>query len=257
MITKFNFKDRTIKSYAIRKLTPLECFRLMGVRDSVIHIMQSTIADIKKKALRLFGFNYEEKQMLVTDADKNEDGTPNEALLAEIKKRKGKFLRFVRDLYQEPQYFLGYQENGEFVWVDKHQYLELHGEDPERFPASITELLFPAEAEYAGTYTAHYGAEDEWKDKVKTYGQTMVYVEVRFYKEYAEYEVKKKIGADTDMAISASQQYKQAGNSIVVDVLAAIYEQLWYPKPRKPKQQLDMFDTLFADEALPPISQRL
>lgn len=36
MITKFNFKDKTIKSYAIRKLTPFECFRLMGVRDDVI-----------------------------------------------------------------------------------------------------------------------------------------------------------------------------------------------------------------------------
>ena len=33
MITKLNFTDRTIKSYAIRKLTPKECFRLMGVRD--------------------------------------------------------------------------------------------------------------------------------------------------------------------------------------------------------------------------------
>lgn len=42
MITKFNFNDRTIKSYAIRKLTPFECFRLMGVRDAVIHTMQMT-----------------------------------------------------------------------------------------------------------------------------------------------------------------------------------------------------------------------
>lgn len=33
------------------------------------------------------------------------------------------------------------------------------------------------------------------------------------------------------MLISASQQYKQAGNSIVVDVLAHIYEQLFYPAP--------------------------
>ena len=44
MITKFNFKDKTIKSYAIRKLTPFECFRLMGVRDDVIRTMQSTNA---------------------------------------------------------------------------------------------------------------------------------------------------------------------------------------------------------------------
>lgn len=39
MITKFNFTDRTIKSYAIRKLTPHECFRLMGVREDVIRVM--------------------------------------------------------------------------------------------------------------------------------------------------------------------------------------------------------------------------
>ena len=41
MITKLNFTDRTIKSYAIRKLTPKECFRLMGVRDNVIGTMQT------------------------------------------------------------------------------------------------------------------------------------------------------------------------------------------------------------------------
>ena len=41
MITKLNFTDRTIKSYAIRKLTPKECFRLMGVRDNVVGMMQT------------------------------------------------------------------------------------------------------------------------------------------------------------------------------------------------------------------------
>lgn len=101
MITKLNFTDRTIKSYAIRKLTPKECFRLMGVRDNVIGTMQSSNAQAA-----------------------------------------------------------------------------------ERLP--------------------------DWKGK----------------------------GKPEDMAISASQQYKQAGNSIVVDVLAHIYEQLFYPtpKPRKQKQ---------------------
>lgn len=44
MITKLNFTDRTIKSYAIRKFTPKECFRLMGVRDNVISTMQSSNA---------------------------------------------------------------------------------------------------------------------------------------------------------------------------------------------------------------------
>ena len=48
MITKFNFKDRTIKSYAIRKLTPKECFRLMGVRDDTIRTMQSTVREMKE-----------------------------------------------------------------------------------------------------------------------------------------------------------------------------------------------------------------
>lgn len=95
MITKLNFTDRTIKSYAIRKLTPKECFRLMGVRDNVIGTMQSSNAQAA-----------------------------------------------------------------------------------ERLP--------------------------EWKGK----------------------------GKPEDMAISASQQYKQAGNSIVVDVLAHIYEQLFYPAHR-------------------------
>lgn len=36
MILKLNYRDRSIKSYAMRKLTPFECFRLMGVRDDVI-----------------------------------------------------------------------------------------------------------------------------------------------------------------------------------------------------------------------------
>ena len=114
MITKLNFTDRTIKSYAIRKLTPKECFRLMGVRDNVIGTMQSSNAQAA-----------------------------------------------------------------------------------ERVP--------------------------DWKGK----------------------------GKPEDMAVSASQQYKQAGNSIVVDVLAHIYEQLFYPTPKPRKyEQLSLFDDLAA--AMPP-----
>lgn len=113
MITKINFEDRTIKSYAIRKFTPFECFRLMGVRDDVIKAMQS-----------------------------------NNARAAEI----------------VPEY--------------------------------------------------------------------------------------KGMGKPEDMAISASQQYKMAGNSIVVDVLAAIYEQLWFPKATKAKGvQLSLFE----EETLPDL----
>lgn len=108
MITKFNFQDRTIKSYAIRKLTPKECFRLMGVRDAVICTMQMTWAS---------------------------------------------------------------------AW-----------------------------------------------DRIKSFFTG-------------------KKGKDEDMVISASQQYKQAGNSIVVDVLKAIYSQLWYPTPRKQQaKQILLFD---------------
>lgn len=114
MITKFNFKDKTIKSYAIRKLTPFECFRLMGVRDNVIQTMQSTNAQAAERIA-----NY-----------------------------KGK-------------------------------------------------------------------------------------------------------GKPGDMAVSASQQYKQAGNSIVVDVLAAIYQQLWYPKARKTEAQTSFFDDFFPEDVLP------
>lgn len=115
MITKFNFKDKTIKSYAIRKLTPFECFRLMGVRDDVIRTMQSTNVEA---AERVAGY-----------------------------KSKGK-------------------------------------------------------------------AED--------------------------------------MAVSASQQYKQAGNSIVVDVLTAIYQQLWYPKEPKREAQTSFFADFFPEDQLPP-----
>lgn len=116
MITKLNFTDRTIKSYAIRKLTPKECFRLMGVRDNVIGTMQSSNAQAA-----------------------------------------------------------------------------------ERLP--------------------------DWKGK----------------------------GKPEDMAISASQQYKQAGNSIVVDVLVHIYEQLFYPAPPKPRpgEQLSLFDDL--EDTLPDL----
>nr|DAK88472.1 MAG TPA: Cytosine specific methyltransferase [Caudoviricetes sp.] len=118
MITKLNFTDRTIKSYAIRKLTPKECFRLMGVRDNVIGTMQSSNAQVA-----------------------------------------------------------------------------------ERLP--------------------------DWKGK----------------------------GKPEDMAISASQQYKQAGNSIVVDVLAHIYEQLFYPAPPKPRpgEQLTLFDD--PEDSLPALPE--
>ncbi len=116
MITKFNLKDHTIKSYAIRKLTPKECFRLMGVRDDVIRTMQSIVKEAKERV------------------------------------------------------------------------------------NSFTKV-----------------------GKVK----------------------------DGDMAISASQQYKQAGNSIVVDVLAQIYGQLWYPKKPKRKAQMSLFDTFYPEDVLP------
>lgn len=118
MITKLNFTDRTIKSYAIRKLTPKECFRLMGVRDNVIGTMQSS-----------------------------------------------------------------------------------NVQAAERLP--------------------------DWKGK----------------------------GKPEDMAISASQQYKQAGNSIVVDVLAHIYEQLFYPAPPKPRPgyQLTLFDN--PEDSLPALPE--
>lgn len=110
MITKLDKKQRTIVSYAIRKLTPRECFRLMGVWDAVIDEMQSTVALVKKMAIK---------------------------------------------------------------W---------------QFP---------------------------------------------------------KHNDDSQMAISATQQYKQAGNSIVVDVLVAILEQLYYPKERKAPEQMDLFADFF------------
>ena len=122
MITKLNFTDHTIKSYAIRKLTPKECFRLMGVRDNVIGTMQSSNAQAA-----------------------------------------------------------------------------------ERLP--------------------------DWNGK----------------------------GKPEDMAISASQQYKQAGNSIVVDVLAHIYEQLFYPATPKPRPgaQLSLFDDIEDTlPAMPPTADK-
>ena len=55
MITKLNFTDRTIKSYAIRKLTPKECFRLMGVRDNVIAVMQMTVDSVMQRMKSVLG----------------------------------------------------------------------------------------------------------------------------------------------------------------------------------------------------------
>lgn len=133
MITKLNFQDRTIKSYAIRKLTPKECFRLMGVRDNVIGTMQTTVASVMQR----MESNYRQ--------------------------------------------------------------------------------MFP---------------------------------DVRFDK------IKNK---EDVMLISASQQYKQAGNSIVVDVLAHIYEQLFYPAPPKPRPgaQLSLFDDLEDTlPAMPPAADK-
>ena len=53
MITKLNFTDRTIKSYAIRKLTPKECFRLMGVRDNVIGTLYRIYSTTDRPFLQL------------------------------------------------------------------------------------------------------------------------------------------------------------------------------------------------------------
>lgn len=48
MITKINFNDHTIRSYLMRYYTPKEYFRLMGVPDSIISIMQSSNAQAAK-----------------------------------------------------------------------------------------------------------------------------------------------------------------------------------------------------------------
>ena len=126
MITKLNFTDRTIKSYAIRKLTPKECFRLMGVRDNVIAVMQMTVASV-------------------------------------MQRRK-----------------------------------------------SVLGKCFP---------TVQF-------DRIKNKEDVML--------------------------ISASQQYKQAGNSICIDVLAYLYQNLFYPTPKPRKQeQLSLFDD--PEDALPDL----
>ena len=129
MITKLNFTDRTIKSYAIRKLTPKECFRLMGVRDNVIAVMQMTVDSVMQR----------------------------------MKSVLGKCFSTVRF------------------------------------------------------------------DRIKNKEDVML--------------------------ISASQQYKQAGNSICIDVLAYLYKNLFYPAPPKPRPGKEL--TLFDDpedtlSALPP-----
>lgn len=55
-----------------------------------------------------------------------------------------------------------------------------------------------------------------------------------------------------EMIVSASQQYKQAGNSIVVDVLRDIYESLWFPKPNHELRQMSIFDVLDPIPDMPP-----
>lgn len=47
MITKINMKERSVKSYAMRKLAMKECLRLVGVRDGAISRMQQKNEDGK------------------------------------------------------------------------------------------------------------------------------------------------------------------------------------------------------------------
>lgn len=48
MIAKINFNNHTIRGYLIRPYTPKEYFRLMGVPDNIISIMQSSNAQASK-----------------------------------------------------------------------------------------------------------------------------------------------------------------------------------------------------------------
>jgi hypothetical protein len=81
MILKLNYRDRSIKSYAMRKLTPFECFRLMGVRDDVIHTMQSTNAQAEK---RIAGFKPKGKkdEMAVSAAQQHSSTDKQETALS-------------------------------------------------------------------------------------------------------------------------------------------------------------------------------
>lgn len=74
MITKLNFKDKSIKSYAIRKLTAKEAFRLMGVRDAVIRIMQSTVAEAKARIKNWIGKGKDDELVVSTSQQYKQAG---------------------------------------------------------------------------------------------------------------------------------------------------------------------------------------
>lgn len=241
MITKFNFKDRTIKSYAIRKLTPKECFLLMGVREKVIHIMQQTVKSVKKIIKKVF---------------RRDDGNHESREFDEW------YDRIKAEIGKEPKIYQDKVDSIRIVGVKRVNslglpYWEFYREDQydaEKVGMTFEELWKAAEE--GDEETIYYLDGFDWQAEAETAEEDDTYRRFRVYTSTpGEYiKIEQKVGT-YEPVISASQQYKLAGNSIVVDVLVAIYEQLWYPQPRKPKQQLSMFDTFFPDEALPTYPQ--
>lgn len=202
-------KDPThpVRYFDIRKLTPTECYRLMGVPQEFIQLLMATEQRAYTafvgldKELEVFGLEPSATMKEVTDA--------YEEAMRDYKTQRDQAQQFIDAGYQDPKTRPATDDDGEEI-----EYSYKTEEEYDAFVRKCREELEANEL-YQRNLTLAY--------KALRGGQTE--------QRYGEVQV-----------ISNSSHYKLAGNSIVCDVLMYIYEEFLFPTGRRLAGEVpDMF----------------
>lgn len=196
-----------VRYFDIRKLTPTECYRLMGVPPRFIEKLMAT----EKRAYTAFvGLDKElEVFGLEPSATMKEVMDAYEEAMRDYETQRQQAQRFIDEGFQDPKTRPATDEDGEEIFYGY--------ESEEEYDLYVRKCQDELEANelYRRNHTLAYNALRGGQIEQK-YGDMQI--------------------------ISNSNHYKLAGNSIVCDVLRYIYEELMYPTGRRLSGEMnDMF----------------
>ncbi len=202
-------KDPThpVRYFDIRKLTPRECYRLMGVPEQCITVLLSTE---KRPFSALVGVDDHLAAFgLEATATKKEAKEAYQEAVAGCDDFFRKTVEKMDASYQSPSTRPQVDEDGEEIiygYETKEEYESLKEECEQALKAN--DAVFRQ-------YKSHYRSIARAKTEER-FGEVQI--------------------------ISNSSHYKLAGNSIVCDVLKYIYEEMFYPTGRRVKgEETDLF----------------
>ena len=202
-------KDPThpVRYFDIRKLTPTECYRLMGVPQAQIEKLMATE---KRPYVAFVGVDRQLEVLgLEPSATGKEVADAYEDAMRDYNQQREEAQRFIDQGYQDPATRPAKDDEGEDI---------IYG--------------YKTEEEY-GTFLRK--AQDELEAN-ELYAANLR----QAYQAICDARTEQRYG-DVQV-ISNSSHYKLAGNSIVCDVLMYIYEEFLYPTGRRLKGEVtDLF----------------